>query len=231
VWDRPELVALCPEGAVTYDAVAELLPGGSRFEWRGQTVELTVPGAHNAINAAGALSAAALAGADPDAAIAALRDFSGARRRLELLGTTAAGVPVYDDYAHHPTEVAAAIAAARTLGPRRLVAVFQPHLYSRTQALAARFGAALSAADLIVVLDVYPARERADDFPGVDGHLVAAAAADAAEGRTVAWLPGFEPARRFLAETLREGDLCLAMGAGDVDGLARSLIAGATPSG
>jgi UDP-N-acetylmuramate--alanine ligase len=231
VWDRPELVALCPEGAVTYDAVAELLPGGSRFEWRGRTVELTVPGAHNAINAAGALSAAALAGADPDAAIAALRDFSGARRRLELLGTTAAGVPVYDDYAHHPTEVAAAIAAARTLGPRRLVAVFQPHLYSRTQALAARFGAALSAADLIVVLDVYPARERADDFPGVDGHLVAAAAADAAEGRTVAWLPGFEPARRFLAETLREGDLCLAMGAGDVDGLARSLIAGATPSG
>jgi UDP-N-acetylmuramate--alanine ligase len=231
VWDRPELVALCPEGASAYDAVAELFPGGSRFEWRGRTVELAVPGAHNAVNAAGALTAAALTGADSVAAIAALRDFTGARRRMELLGTTSAGVPVYDDYAHHPTEVAAAIAAARTLDPRRLVAVFQPHLYSRTRALAARFGLALAAADLIVVLDVYPARERAADFPGVDGHLVAAAAADAGGGRTVAWLPGFEPARRYLAEALREGDLCLLMGAGDVDSLARSLLNGATPAG
>jgi UDP-N-acetylmuramate--alanine ligase len=231
VWDRPELVALCPEGARTYDAAPELRPGGSRFEWHGRTVELEVPGAHNAINAAGALTAAALTGADPAAAIAALRDFTGARRRLELLGTTPAGVPVYDDYAHHPTEVAAAIEAARTLAPRRLVAVFQPHLYSRTRALAPRFGAALAAADVIVVLDVYPARERAEDFPDVDGRLVAAAAADAGAGRTVAWLPGFEPARRFLGGALREGDLCLVMGAGDVDTLARSLVGGATPTG
>ena len=94
-----------------------------------------MPGAHNAVNAAGALTAAALAGADPARAAGALRDFTGARRRFELLGQTAAGVAVYDDYAHHPTEVAAAIAAARTLAPARLVAVFQPHLYSRTQAL------------------------------------------------------------------------------------------------
>jgi UDP-N-acetylmuramate--alanine ligase len=226
VWDRPELVALCPDGASTYDAPEpELAPGGSRFEWRGITVELTVPGAHNAVNAAGALTAAALAGADPYRAAAALRDFTGARRRFELLGATAASAPVYDDYAHHPTEVAAAIAAARTLAPRRLIAVFQPHLYSRTRALAGRFGAALAAADVIVVLDVYPARERAEDFPGVDGRLVAAAAADAAGGRTVAWLPRFDEAARFLAATIREGDLCLAMGAGDVDALARSLVA------
>jgi UDP-N-acetylmuramate--alanine ligase len=143
-----------------------------------------------------------------------------------LLGATPAGVPVYDDYAHHPTEVAAAIAAARTLEPRRLVAVFQPHLYSRTQALAARFGAALAAADIAVVLEVYPARERSEAFPGVDGRLVATAAADAADGRRVAWLPGFDEARRFLLESLRAGDVCLAMGAGDVDALARSLIAG-----
>ncbi|HEY1592147.1 MAG TPA: UDP-N-acetylmuramate--L-alanine ligase [Solirubrobacteraceae bacterium] len=231
VWDRPELVALCPEGARTYDAAPELLPGGSRFEWRGRTVELTVPGAHNAINAAGALTAATLTGADAAPAIAALRDFTGARRRLELLGTTSAGVPVYDDYAHHPTEVSAAIAAGRTFTPRRLVAVFQPHLYSRTHALAARFGVALAAADLIVVLDVYPARERAEDFPGVDGHLVAAAAADAADGRTVAWLPGFEHARQYLDGTLRGGDLCLVMGAGDVDTLARSLVGDETPPG
>jgi UDP-N-acetylmuramate--alanine ligase len=189
-------------------------------------VELIVPGAHNAINAAGALTGAALAGADPQLAVTALADFTGARRRFELLGATANGAPVYDDYAHHPTEVAAAIAAARTLKPRRLLAVFQPHLYSRTQALGTRFGIELAAADLVVVLDVYPARERAEDFQGVDGRLVASAAAEAGGGRTVAWLPRFEEARRFLAATLREGDLCLAMGAGDVDSLARSLLAG-----
>ena len=108
-------------------------------------------------------------------------------------------MPVYDDYAHHPTEVAAVIAAARTLAPRRLVAVFQPHLFSRTRSLASGFGMALAAADVVVVLAVYPARERAEDFPGVDGRLVAAAAADAGDGRTVAWLPGFDDARRFLA--------------------------------
>jgi len=226
VWDRPELLALSSGGATAYDAPApEILRGGSRFEWRGMTVELAVPGAHNAVNAAGALTAAALAGADPARAIAALRDFDGARRRFELLGETDAGAAVYDDYAHHPTEVAAAIAAARTLRPNRLIAVFQPHLYSRTQALAARFGAALATADVLVVLEVYAARERREDFPGVDGRLVAGAAADAAGGRTVAWLPGFDESRAFLGGLLRDGDLCLVMGAGNVDELARSLVA------
>ncbi|HLK41759.1 MAG TPA: Mur ligase domain-containing protein [Thermoleophilia bacterium] len=225
-WDRPELLALCPPGAVGYDAPEpELGPSGSRFHWRGHEVELTVPGAHNAVNAAGALTAATLAGADPASAVAALRDFRGARRRFELLGTTPTGVPVYDDYAHHPTEVAAALSAARTLEPARLIAVFQPHLYSRTRALAREFGAALAAADLAAVLGVYPARERPEDFPGVDGHLIAAAAADTACGRTTAWLPGFADARRFLEATLRPGDLVLIMGAGNVDGLGRSLVA------
>ena len=180
---------------------------GSRFHWRGIEVSLAVPGEHNAVNAAGALTASALAGADPARAAASLADFQGARRRFELLGTTAAGVPVYDDYAHHPTEVAATIAAARTLAPERLVAVFQPHLYSRTRALARDFGRALAGADIVVVLAVYPARERAEDFPGVDGHLVAASAADFAMGRRVAWLPAFEDASRFLSDTLRPGDL------------------------
>ena len=123
------------------------------------------------------------------------------------------------------TEVAATIAAARTLAPARLVAVFQPHLYSRTRALAHEFGRALAGADLSVVLAVYPARERAEDFPGVDGHLIAAAAADAAAGRPVAWMPTFDDARAYLASTLRQGDLCLMMGAGDIDTLARSLVA------
>ena len=140
-----------------------------RFEWRGHAVRLAVPGAHNARNAAAALEAAALAGADPAAAAAALADFAGAGRRFQALGTTSSGALVIDDYAHHPTEVAATIDAARTLAPRRVVAVFQPHLYSRTQRLARDFGAALARADVAAVLDVYPARERAEDFPGVTG--------------------------------------------------------------
>ena len=225
VWDRPELRALCPAGATPYDAPdAELLPGGSRFDWRGIAVRLSVPGAHNAVNAAGALTACALAGADPGRAAAALADFRGARRRLERVGETVAGAEVYDDYAHHPTEVAAAIAAARTLTARRLVAVFQPHLYSRTRALARGFGTALAAADAVVVLPIYPARENAEDFPGVSGRLVAAWAADAPGRRPVAWLPGFDVARTFLAATLRAGDLCLMMGAGNIDALGRALV-------
>ena len=105
------------------------------------------------------------------------------------------------------------------------MAVFQPHLYSRTRALAPAFGAALAAADTVVVLPVYPARERAEDFPGVEGHTVAAAAADAAAGRPVAWMPDFDSAERLLTETLRDGDLALMMGAGNVDALGRRLLA------
>jgi UDP-N-acetylmuramate--alanine ligase len=225
VWDRPALRALCPPGALVYDAPDVVVSThGSRFGWRGLEVALSVPGVHNAVNAAGALTAAALAGADPIPAAAALAEFRGARRRFELLGSTATGTPVYDDYAHHPTEVAATIAAARTLSPERVVAVFQPHLFSRTRALAQEFGRALAGADLSVVLPVYPARERAEDFPGVDGHLVAAAAADAGLGLTVAWMPSFDAAREFLRRTLRQRDLCLCMGAGDIDALARSLV-------
>ncbi|HUA70607.1 MAG TPA: UDP-N-acetylmuramate--L-alanine ligase [Solirubrobacteraceae bacterium] len=227
VWDRPRLRAIAPDGAFAYDATdTTMSPRGSRFHWRGIEVALVVPGEHNALNAAGALTASALAGADPAPAAAALADFRGARRRFELLGSTEKEIPIYDDYAHHPTEVAATIAAARTLVPERLVAVFQPHLYSRTRALAREFGRALAGADLVVVLAVYPARERAEDFPGVDGHLIAAATADAADGRVVAWMPSFDDARRLLSATLRGGDLCLAMGAGNVDALARSLVAG-----
>jgi UDP-N-acetylmuramate--alanine ligase len=226
VWDRPELRALCPEGAHTYDAPdASLSASGSRFDWHGLEVRLSVPGAHNAVNAAGALTAADLAGADAARGVEALRDFRGARRRFELLGETATNAAVYDDYAHHPTEVAAAIAAARTLEPARLVAVFQPHLFSRTRSLTREFGLALAAADIAAVMSVYPARERAEDFPGVQGRLVAAAAADAAGGRQVAWMPGFDDAGRFLAVTLRRGDLCLLIGAGDIDALGRSLVA------
>jgi len=231
VWDRPELRALVREAVEGVEVVAydvpdpQLDPAGVRFAWRGVEVRLRVPGAHNALNAAAALEACRLAGADPQQAARALADFQGAGRRFELLGAAAAGAQVYDDYAHHPTEVAATIAAARTLKPRRVVAVFQPHLYSRTRALARDFGRALATADLVVVLDVYRARERPEDFPGVDGKLVADAAADAANGRTVAWLPAFDQAERFLEAQLKLGDVCLAMGAGDVDELGRRLVA------
>jgi UDP-N-acetylmuramate--alanine ligase len=225
VWDRPELVAMAGGAATTFDAPdPELRADGVRFRWREREVVLAVPGAHNAINAAAALEACHAAGADLDRAIAGLAGFRGAARRFELVGTTSAGATVYDDYAHHPTEVAAIIAAARTLRPSRLVAVFQPHLYSRTQGLHREFGAALAGADIVAVLDVYPARERAEDFPGVDGRLVAAAVADAAGGRTVYWLPDFATAEPVLRGLLREGDLCLVMGAGDIDTLGRRLV-------
>jgi UDP-N-acetylmuramate--alanine ligase len=229
VWDRPEVLALAAGAGqiIPYDAEdPRLSPAGASLRWRSLEVDLRVPGLHNAINAAGALTAAALAGADAVSAVAAIGTFTGARRRFELLGETAAGAWVYDDYAHHPTEVAAALAAARTLAPRRLIAIFQPHLYSRTAALARQFGNALAAADICGVLDVYAARERAEDFPGVDGRLVAAAAADAGDGRTVAWLRSFDSAARWLRSELRAGDLCLVMGAGNIDSLGRALVEG-----
>ena len=222
--DEPALTRF--PGRVARPEGVELSPGGSRFSVDGVPVALPVPGAHNARNAAAALAACALAGADPAAAAAALADFGGAGRRFEEVGRTAAGALVVDDYAHHPTEVRATIAAARTLAPRRVVAVFQPHLFSRTRHQYREFGAALAAADLVAVLDVYPAREDAADHPGVTGRLVAAAAADAAGGRTVAWLPGFDEAERWLRGELRDGDLLLTLGAGDVDALGRRLVAG-----
>jgi UDP-N-acetylmuramate--alanine ligase len=191
-----------------------------------------VPGVHNARNAAAALTACRAIGADLATAAAALRDFSGAGRRFERLGTTPGGAIVIDDYAHHPTEVRATLEAARTLAPRRVVAVFQPHLFSRTRHHAREFGAALALADLPVVTEIYPARERAEDYPGVSGRLVAEAAADAAGGRRVAWLPDVEDAERFLRAELRDGDLLLTLGAGDIDALGRSLAGpGRTPGG
>jgi UDP-N-acetylmuramate--alanine ligase len=225
VWGRPELLELRDGPLVPYDVHGlSLTAGGSRFRWQEHDVTLAVPGVHNALNATAALEAARLAEADPALAIAGLAGFHGAGRRFQLLGTSARGALVYDDYAHHPTEVAATLAAARTLPHQRLVAVFQPHLYSRTASLAREFGEALASADMVVVLDVYPARERAEDHPGVSGLLVAEAAADAAGGREVCWLPTFADASPVLHGTLREGDVCVAMGAGDVDSLARGLV-------
>ena len=202
----------------------ELVPLGSRFAVDGVPVRLRVPGRHNVLNALAALASARAAGVPLDQAAAALADFTGAARRFELRGTTPAGARVFDDYAHHPTEVRETLAAARTLGAERVIACFQPHLYSRTQRLAGDFGQALGGADLVAVLDVYPARERAEDHPGVSGWLVAAAAADAAGGRPVYWVPRMDDAERLLSAELRRGDVLLTMGAGDVDRLAERLV-------
>jgi UDP-N-acetylmuramate--alanine ligase len=224
VWDRPELLELRSGPVNAYDAAGLVLTaGGSRMSWRGHAVTLQVPGAHNAVNASGALEAAALTGARAEAAIAGIEGFRGAARRFQRLGPGPNGALIIDDYAHHPTEVAATLKAARTLEAQRLVAVFQPHLFSRTALLAAAFGSALALADVVAVLDVYPARERAEDHPGVSGLLIAEAAVDAAGGRPVLWLPALADAERVLPTILRAGDVCVVMGAGDVDALARRL--------
>jgi UDP-N-acetylmuramate--alanine ligase len=204
--------------------VGEAGPAGGAGDG-GVDVELGVPGRHNVLNALAALAALSAAGVPVQEAAPALAKFTGAGRRFEHHGRTAAGADVYDDYAHHPTEVRATLEAARTLGPRRLVACFQPHLYSRTEMLAREFGRALALADLIVVLDIYRARERPEDFPGVSGYQVAEAAADAGDGRPVWWMPALDDAERNLRAELGEGDLLLTIGAGNVDDLARRLVA------
>lgn len=232
IWDRPELLALLdPDAraqAIPYDTGAlDLRPGGSLFAWRGQDVELRVPGAHNACNAVAALEAARLAGAGESQAARAAASFAGAGRRFQRLGRSRRGALVVDDYAHHPTEVRATLAAARgELEGGRLFAVFQPHLFSRTARLAQQFGAALAEADAVAVLDVYPSRERAEDHPGVSGLLIARAAAEACAGAEVLWLPGREEAERVLQRALGPRDVCVVMGAGDVDALARALVVG-----
>ncbi|GAC1320525.1 MAG: UDP-N-acetylmuramate--L-alanine ligase [Thermoleophilaceae bacterium] len=202
----------------------ELRPTGARFAVAGTAVELGIPGRHNVLNALAAIWACRAAGVDTPEAAAALRSFTGARRRFELKGRTPSGATVYDDYAHHPTEVAATLDAARTLGAGRVVACFQPHLYSRTRRLAREFGQALALADLVTVLDVYPARERAADFPGTSGLMIARATADAAAGRRVLWTPSETEAVRLLRAELHDGDILITMGAGDVDRVAEGLV-------
>jgi UDP-N-acetylmuramate--alanine ligase len=211
------------KGSERFARDVELLPGGSRFRIGDTAVQLNVPGEHNVLNALAALAAAEAAGVPLAEAAPALATFSGTGRRFESRGTTATGARVFDDYAHHPTEVRATLEAARTLDADRVVAVFQPHLYSRTKHLAKQFGAALAVADAAMVVDVYPARERAEDYPGVSGYLVAAAAARAAHGRPVWWIPSMDDAAALLDAELREGDVLLTLGAGNVDLLAQRL--------
>jgi UDP-N-acetylmuramate--alanine ligase len=224
-----------------------VVPAGEDIGWLGERAEevrfdagapgpadldLTVPGQHNLRNARAALAAIALAGLDVEAAAAALASFPGVHRRLERKGSRGP-VHIYDDYAHHPTEVRAALSALRELQPPRLIAVFQPHLYSRTKALAEEFGAALCLADEVAVLDVYPAREEpVGELAGVSGLQVAQAAAERGGGKPVWWLPDLETAQRALEERLDRTQalsgsnraVLVTIGAGDVYRLGEALV-------
>ena len=182
-------------------------------------VELAVPGDHNVQNAGVALAAIELAGYSRAEAARVLGEFRGATRRLELRGQ-AGGVDVVDSYAHHPRELAADIAAARDGG--RVLALFQPHLYSRTRHLAREFGAALASADVVAVTDVYRAREQ--PVEGVTGKLVVDALAETRPGMELGWTPAVEDGVRFLARRARTGDRVLTLGAGDVDRAADLLL-------
>lgn len=186
----------------------------------GRRIGLQVPGRHNALNAAAAWVAATWLGFDADQVVGGLEAFGGTRRRFEAKGTVA-GVRVFDDYAHHPTEVAAVLRAARGVaGQGRVLAVFQPHLYSRTRIFAADFGAALGLADEVVVMDVYPARE--DPEPGVSGALIASAVPLPAE--RVAFVPSWSAIAAQVARRARVGDLVLTIGAGDVTMLGPEIL-------
>jgi UDP-N-acetylmuramate--alanine ligase len=197
----------------------DMAPGGVRFRVlemgieRGE-MELKVPGRHNLLNALAAAAAARFFDASWDAVREGLAAYRGVGRRFQLLGE-AGGVTVVDDYAHHPTEIAATLDALReAYVGHRVVALFQPHLYTRTRDFAAEFGKALARADAVWVTDVFPAREPA--IPGVNGELVSRAAR-AAGARDVHDHPSVDDVDDALAASLRAGDVLVTMGAGSVE--------------
>lgn len=217
-----------PEGSVrTYgtseDAdyrLAEVRPSDGRADVSircpdGEVVDvaLAVPGLHNALNATAAFAVAAELGVERAALAAALGEYAGVRRRFEHRGETG-GVLFVDDYAHHPTEVAAAVATATDLGRDRVVAVFQPHRYSRTEALWQQFADSFTGVDRLVITDVYPSGE--PPRPGVTGRLLVQAVLDAHPWAEVAYLPTLDDVVAHLPKVLRPGDVCLTLGAGDV---------------
>ena len=216
--DQPELdAALVDWEQRGTSAVATVQLAG---ESNPRTMRLAVPGRHMALNALAALLAAVQAGAAPEVVLEALAEFEGVRRRFELVGT-AVDVMVFDDYAHHPTKVAAALETVRALARERngrAVVVFQPHLYSRTKTFAREFGHALDIADIAFVLDVYAAREQ--PIAGVSGATVAENVSV-----PVYYIPDFSAVAEQVAAVARPGDVVVTMGAGDVTMLGREILA------
>jgi UDP-N-acetylmuramate--alanine ligase len=206
------LLAVGTEGPVAFTL---------RWEGTEYPVQLRVPGHHNALNAAGAFATLVGLGFEPDAVVAGIEQFGGTERRFELHGTVR-GVSVYDDYAHHPTEVAAALSAARSVvGTGRVIAVHQPHLYSRTRMMAGDFAEVYeNLADHTVVLDVFGARE--DPEPGVTGALVADRFIDASH---VAYLPDWQQAADHAATIARAGDIIMTLSCGDVYRIVPQILA------
>jgi UDP-N-acetylmuramate--alanine ligase len=189
-------------------------PVSFTITWQGvdYAARLRVPGVHNALNATGAFAALVGLGFEPEATLAGIEAFGGTERRFELHGVVR-GVSVYDDYAHHPTEVAAALSAARSVvGEGRLIAIHQPHLYSRTQLMAGDFARVYEElADQTIVLDVFGARE--DPIEGVTGALVSERFADADR---VDYLPDWQQAADRAAAIARPGDIIMTLSCGDV---------------
>ncbi|HYM63447.1 MAG TPA: cyanophycin synthetase [Gaiellaceae bacterium] len=185
-------------------------------------VPLAIAGEHNRRNAACALAALELVGISMADSARALRDFTGAGRRFELRGESA-GVRLYDDYAHHPTEVTATLATARSLaGAGRIIAVFQPHLYSRTAYLAHEFATALARADAAVVTEIYPARE--EPWPEVTGKLVVDRLTEIRPGMQVGWARRLDDATMLVVATARAGDVVLTLGAGDIETISPAIL-------
>ena len=184
-------------------------------------VSLQVPGAHNVSNALAAAAACLAVGVELDMVASGLGRYSGVERRFHVKGQIA-GVTIIDDYAHHPTEVRATLAAARSGGWNRVVAVFQPHRYSRTAAFAGAFGDAFADADRVILTDVYGAGE--EPVPGVSGKLISDAVCSVLPGRPVAYLPHRDELVAYLRAALRSGDAVLTMGAGDVTALGDELL-------
>ncbi|MGI8754704.1 MAG: UDP-N-acetylmuramate--L-alanine ligase [Acidimicrobiales bacterium] len=185
------------------------------------TFSLGTPGRHHARNAAVAVAVALGLGLDADAARTALARYRGVTRRFEVVGEVR-GVTVVDDYAHNPGKVRALLASAQEAGWERVVAIFQPHRYSRTRDLVADLGAALAVADVVAITDVYGAGE--DPIDGVGGRLLVDAVFDQRPWAQVAWVPTLDDALAWARATLRPGDLCLTVGAGDVSALAPRLV-------
>jgi len=203
------------------------LPPGSRFEvWKAQrrlaTVNLRVPGRHNVLDALAAFATLAELGLSPEKIVPALETFTGAVRRFQLKGERD-GVTVVDDYAHHPTELRATLSAAREGGWSRVIAVFQPHLYSRTEYLQTEFAEALLEADVAIVTDVYGARE--DPLPGVSGKLIVDGILRMQKSKPVVYLPRLGSIVEYLESATAPGDLVLTLGAGDVHRIGERFLA------
>lgn len=220
-YGRPELSLSAPEVTIevlsnSADSASALLSWVRDGERLSHELRLAVPGEHNILNAAGAWTAGVWLGMNPVAMVEGLTAFRGTARRFELRGQCA-GRRVIDDYAHHPTEVAAALAQARTVaGDGHVTVVFQPHLFSRTLSFAERFAQALSAADTVIVCDIYAARE--DPVEGVDSRVITRHLPGAH------FIPDMCDAARYAAENTPEGGIVMTMGAGSITQVAPILV-------